>query len=199
MKKLQIEFQSNVDKCGIHTFKQIKRNSKVAMYQRIRLDGTSHSFEVFKIKIVKAGAPLPNGSVVPEDYEQYPGTSSFGKHAYSCMNIDRANYWYDLINKGLDEIEEAAGESENSDKKSSSKNNTEKKSSGGKRGRKPADRSKLVIPKDKFTMKHLQLANPNYSYAFLYQHIKGILNIEVKIVETISGGRGKPVLVFEKI
>lgn len=197
MKKLQVEFQSNVDQCGLHTFKQIKRTSNTAIYQRIRKDGTTHTFEAFKIKVVKAGAKLPGGNVVAEDYEAYPGKSAFGKYAYSCKDLAHAEQRFDELLKSqiaLDEVEEDAD-----DAAIVKKDNTESKVVKGKRGRKAKDRKSLKIPKDKFTMKQLELLNPDFSFAFLYQHIRGLLNIEFKIVESLGGKRGKPTIVYAPI
>lgn len=203
MKKLQVEFQSNVDQCGLHTFKQIKRTAGTALYQRIRKDGTTHSYEAFKVKVVKAGAKLPNGGVVAEDYESYPGKSAFGRYAYSCSNLDNAERRYDELLKSqvvIDEVEEddATG-TVVAGKKDKSENSADVESGKGKRGRKAKDRSNLKIPKDKFTMKQLELMNPDFSFAFLYQHVRALLNIEFKIVESIGGKRGKPTIVYAPI
>lgn len=198
MKKLQVEFQSNVDQCGLHTFKQIKRTSNTAIYQRIRKDGSTHTFEAFKVKIVKAGSKLPGGNVVAEDYEAYPGKSAFGKYAYSCKDLEHAERRFDELLKSqivVDEVEEDADD----DVVSVKKNNTEKTDGKGKRGRKAKDRKNLKFPKDKFTMKQLELLNPDFSFAFLYQHVRGLLNIEFKIVESLGGKRGKPTIVYAPI
>ena len=74
----------NADKCGNHTFTQIRREGNIAAYRRNRVtDGSVHSYEVFIVKTVKAGTALPGGGTVAEDYEQYPGASAFGRHAWS--------------------------------------------------------------------------------------------------------------------
>jgi len=196
MKKLQAEFQMNADMCGLHTFKQIKRTSNTAIYQRIRKDGTTHTFEAFKIKIVKAGTVFAKGATpVAEDYESYPGKSAFGKYAYSCKTLEHAERRFDELLKSqivVDEVEEEDEDASAIVKK----DNTESKVVKGKRGRKAKDRKNLKIPKDKFTIKQLELLNPDVSFAFLYQHVRGLLNIEFKIVETLGGKRGKPTIVY---
>jgi hypothetical protein len=198
MKKLQVEFQSNADQCGLHTFKQIKRSANTALYQRIRKDSSTHSYEAFKIKIVKAGTIFAKGAKpIAEDYESYPGKGGFGKYAYSCKTLDRAEMRYEQLLKeqiALDDVDDDATPSEVEEK-----NQSENKSAAVKRGRKSKDRSSLKIPKDKFTMKQLELLNPEVSFALLYQHIRALLNIEYKIVESIGGKRGKPTLVYAPI
>ena len=94
----------------------------------------------------------------------------------------------------LADVDEDAVESTDNEKKQSVN-----KVAAGKRGRKAKDRSNLKIPKDKFTMKQLELLNPEVSFALLYQHIRALLNIEYKIVESIGGKRGKPTLVYAPI
>jgi hypothetical protein len=198
MKKLQLEFQSNHDQCGLHTFKQIKRCSNTALYQRIRKDGTTHSYEAFKIKIVKAGTVFAKGATpISEDYESYPGKGGFGKYAYSCKSLAHAEQRYDELLKSQVAIEDVEGDEDAVEgvvKKDQSVNN-----STGKRGRKAKDRSTLKFPKDKFTMKQLELMNPEVSFAFLYQHVRALLNIEFKIVDSLTGKRGKPTVVYAPI
>lgn len=198
MKKLQVEFQSNHDQCGLHTFKQIKRSNNTALYQRIRKDGTTHSYEAFKIKIVKAGTVFAKGATpISEDYESYPGKGGFGKYAYSCKTLEHAEKRYSELLKSQIAIEDVEGDDdavESVVKKDQSVNN-----STGKRGRKAKDRSTLKFPKDKFTMKQLELMNPEVSFAFLYQHVRALLNIEFKIVDSLTGKRGKPTVVYAPI
>ena len=197
MKKLQVEFQMNADICGLHTFKQIKRTSTAAMYQRIRKDGTTHSFEAFKIKVIKAGAKLPNGLFVTEDYESYPGKGSFGKYAYSCKTLEHAERRYEELLKSQEIVDNL--DSDDVESVVDKKDNSVKSAVKGKRGRKAKDRKSLQIPKDKFTIKQLELMNPDVSFAFLYQHVRGLLNIKFKIVETLGGKRGKPTIVYAPI
>jgi hypothetical protein len=198
MKKLQVEFQSNADQCGLHTFKQIKRSANTALYQRIRKDGTTHSYEAFKIKIVKAGTTFAKGAKpVEEDYESYPGKGGFGKYAYSCTDLASAERRYDELVKSQIVLDDVAEEDTDGDVVQ--KNQSENKPTGGKRGRKAKDRSNLKIPKDKFTIKQLELMNPEVSFALLYQHVRSLLNIEFKIVDSIGGKRGKPTIVYAPI
>lgn len=199
MKLLQEEFKSNVDQTGLQTFKQIKISDAAAIYQRIRSDGTTHSFEAFKIKVVKAGAKLPGGLTVQEDYVSYPGKNSFGKTAYSCKSLSAAEARYDELIKKASDAEAEADEVLVDEVIGGEKVKSEKSSTGGKRGRKAIDRSSIKVPKDKFTIKQLELLNPTLSFALLYQHIRGLLGIEYKISGTITGGRGKPKIIYSPI
>lgn len=203
MKKLQEEFQSNADQCGLHTFKQVKRCANAALYQRIRKDGTTHSFEAFRVKVVKAGTKLPNGTLVQEDYESYPGKSSFGKHAYSCKTIAQAEMRYDEVIKNQEPIDSSV-EEEGEDGTPSVKTKPDTKISAtkGTRGRKAIDRSTIKMPKkgEKFEVKGLHLMNEAMSFGFVYQHLRSLLATgQAKVVDSISGGRGKPRLVYQMI
>ena len=204
MKKLQVEFQSNHDGCGLHIFKQLKRTENVALYQRIRINNkTTHSFEVFKVKIVKAGTVFAKGAKpTEEDYESYPGKSAFGRYAWTFNDLHRAEQRFEKIIQNLAAIDDSAVEDELSDGNSNTDTTNKKENSNGvkgKRGRKPVDRSSIKLPKDKFTMKQLEVLNPHVSFGFLYQHLRTLLDVEYKIVASLSGGRGKPVLVYAPI
>ena len=112
MKKLQKEFTGNYDKVGMNKFVQIRKENNVAIYQRFNTDGTPRSYEVFIVKVVPKGAPLPNGKFVEESYEQYPGANAFGKTAFDCRDIGQAEERFDqLVIKAKDSAdakEEAA-------------------------------------------------------------------------------------------
>jgi hypothetical protein len=97
MKKLQKEFTGNYDKVGMNKFVQIKKENNVAIYQRFNTDGTPRSYEVFIVKVVPKGAPLPNGKTVEESYEQYPGANAFGKTAYDCRTIEQAEERFEQL------------------------------------------------------------------------------------------------------
>ena len=203
MKKLQEEFQSNADQCGLHTFKQVKRCSNAAIYQRIRKDGTTHSFEAFRVKVVKAGAKLPNGTLVQEDYESYPGKSAFGRHAYSCKTIAQAEMRYDEVIKNQEPIDTSVDE-EGDDSTSGVKTKPDTKTNAtkGTRGRKAIDRSTIRMPKkgEKFEVKGLHLMNLEVSFGFIYQHLRLLLSTgQVKVFDSVSGGRGKPRLIYQMV
>lgn len=210
MKQLRLEFQSNADNTGLQTFTQIKRTANTALYVRTRNGRRKrgkrragsevpvvHSYEAFKIKVVKAGSKLPGGNVVAEDYEAYPGKSAFGRYAYSCKTLERAELRYNELLQSQEIADD--GEIDNDEYDDVNNKDTKNPAVKGKRGRKAKDRSSLKIPKDKFTIKQLELLNPDVSFAFLYQHVRGLLNIEFKIVESLTGKRGKPTIVYAPI
>ena len=82
MKNLEKRFVCNTDKSGDNTFVEAFRQDNVAVYDRYDTEGKYRGSEVFIVKVVKEGAPLPNGTFVSESYEQYPGTHAFGKTAW---------------------------------------------------------------------------------------------------------------------
>ena len=90
MKMLEVEFQTNADKTGLQTFKQLKRDGRVCLYRREKPDGSIFGYEVIVVKLTKAGTTFPNGVVVPEDTESYGGAHSFGRSAYFCSTLQRA-------------------------------------------------------------------------------------------------------------
>ena len=175
MKDLEKEFISNVDTCGLHTFKQIKRSEHAAIYQRIRKDGTTHTYEAFRIRIVKAGTKLPNGLVVQEDYVSYPTKNWFGKTAYSCKTLEQAERRYEELIKThtVDGLEDFEGD--DSTPLDKSKTVEQIGATKGKRGRKAKD-IKMPIPAtgEKFTMKNL-MAWSGESQANLYNRLKVLI------------------------
>lgn len=116
MKELQKEFVMNADKCGNHTFTQVRREKNVALYRRDKVDtGRFQSCEVFFVKVVKAGSPLPGGGTVAEDYEQYPGASAFGRTAWSICGKESdallcANKRFEELLKETSEVETTTDE-----------------------------------------------------------------------------------------
>jgi len=106
------EFQSNANVTGMQTFAQIKsgsktvvnrrngesRNQNVYIYSRTRKDGTVFGWEVVVPHVKPAGTyklPTPTGEeqkyiTYPEDVEEYPGASAFGRLAWFCDSEARA-------------------------------------------------------------------------------------------------------------
>ncbi len=100
MKTLELEKVWTGDGLGQSdavTLKQIKRSAHVAMYQRVTKNGMTQGYEVFHVKVVEAGTPLPGNAVVPETYEQYPSANRFGKNAWCMSSRDRADQLYDKL------------------------------------------------------------------------------------------------------
>lgn len=88
MKTLAQEFTQATDGLAKHSFKQLKRNDKVVIYELRKLDGTLFGYEVF---IVKSHTfPKQDGSRT-EPAETYPRANAFGRTAYFCSTLDRAN------------------------------------------------------------------------------------------------------------
>jgi hypothetical protein len=201
MKTLKEEFQMNADMTGVQTFKQIKRTPHAAIYQRIRHDGTTHSFEAFRVKVVKAGTKMVTGDLVLEDYEPYPRKGSFGRIASSCKTLEQAEkmFAFYVSITGRDEINgEEIDETEipGADVKGLPH---KEPTSGKTRGRKAIDRSIIVFPKEKFTMKQFSDMNPDVSQGFLYLHLQTLIDTEYQVVGRMTGGRGKPTLIYDKI
>jgi hypothetical protein len=93
---------------------QIQRNDRVAMYSRAHENCAVRGYEVFLIKVIKAGTPGPGGGVEKEDREVYPRASSFGFTAWCIANLDRANYKFEELTKAgitADAIKEEGEES----------------------------------------------------------------------------------------
>ncbi len=174
MKKLQKSFTMNADKMGNNLFTQIKRDNNVAIYHRTSPTSNFQSFEVFTIKTIEKGSPLPNGKFVEETYESYPGHASFGKTAYECIDLFHAEERFDQLLIKVKLLNSAKEES---------------KLTGIpiKRGRRPsANKISVPIPTDAFTMKSL-IQLTNLSQPFLYLTIKQwIANGKVKILGNLK-------------
>jgi hypothetical protein len=91
MKQLLKTFVKNCDHCGNHTFTQLRREGSAAVYRRNKVaDGRFEGIEVFLLRTIKEGSPLPGGGQVAETYEQYPGAAAFGRRAWSFTGIEAA-------------------------------------------------------------------------------------------------------------
>ena len=83
-----------------HTFTQIKRTDKYAMYHRTRQDGRHFTYEVFKIQIKPKGTRIFQ-VVLEDDTEQYPSNSAFGHTAWEYRHLQWAETAYNnLIQTG---------------------------------------------------------------------------------------------------
>lgn len=178
MKTLEKEFVMNADATGNHTFRQLRKDHGVALYERIRPDNSHFGYEVFVIKTVKAGKKLPGGKVVEEDYERYPGAHVWGKTAWSAKTLDEAEEKFDKL--------VATAQSEEGQPK--------------RRGRK-SKKVSLVLPKGDFTMKML-IAETGLTQPVLYVRLqKMIAEGAVKEVGRVKpeGGRGKAAVVYKTV
>jgi hypothetical protein len=179
IKQLEVEFVQNSDKRGNNTFKQIKRNDKAALYRRFDMEGKPQEFEVFKIKV--AGGLEVFGRFY-DKYEQYPGSASFGKSAWSTTSEVIANRMFDRLTNGLD----VHGNTEPLKKQDRVV---------GTKGRKKTLRAEVVLPTDKklFNMKDLLSINKEWNQPVLYVQLqKFIQDKKVELAEKRQTGRGKP-------
>ena len=124
MKKLEKEFTGNYDRVGMNRFVQLRKENGVAIYERFNTDDTHRSYEVFIVKVVPKGAPLPNGKVVEESYEQYPGANAFGKTAYDCRTLAQAEERFDQLVQKVKDSAEAKEEAIKSGKPNKGKRGT---------------------------------------------------------------------------
>jgi hypothetical protein len=97
MKTLEKEMVFGCDGLKNNRFVQVKRQGDVCIYQRFSEDGKPFGFEVFKVKVVKAGAKLPGGELVEEDYERYPSANDFGRSAKFVGNLEAAEHCFGVM------------------------------------------------------------------------------------------------------
>ena len=176
MKQLEKEFIKNVDSCGDNRFFQLLRKNDVAVYSRTKLDGRICSYEVFKIKVIKAGTSLPGGGVVEEDYERYPSKNDFGKtamHIGTFNNQIDPESLYETFSKKYNLLDE-------------NKNST--------------SLNEFILPEGIFTVKNMLELNPLKNYTDCYQYIKLNEGVTVEFVEQrlSESGRGKPSNFYQK-
>ena len=184
MKKLEKKFTMNADKVGDNIFTQIKREGDVAIYERAWPDGRIKGYEVFMIKTVEKGTPLPNGKKVEETYESYPGAASFGKTACDCKTLDRAEERFEEFLEKVKNRDEAAEEAKRTGKPN--------------RGKRTKVKPVVNVPKGKFTMKML-IAETGMTQPQLYPFVKQWLTDSlIEVVESVKAeaGRGRPSLVY---
>lgn len=186
MKKLQKEFSGNYDKVGLNKFVQIRKENGVAMYQRFNTDGTHRSYEVFIVKVIPKGAPLPNGKTVEESYESYPGSAQFGRIAYDCRTIDQAEDRFDELVEKVKISTEAKEEAIKTGKTN--------------KGRRATKKIAISTPKAKFTMKML-VSQSGLSQPQIYPLIKQWLaDGIITIVDQIKPeGKGRPAMVYQPV
>jgi hypothetical protein len=186
MKKLEKRFTMNADKVGNNIFTQVKREGNVAIYERSWPDGPVKSYEVFIIKVVEKGTPLPNGKKVEETYESYPGAASFGRTAYDCKTLENAEDRFVELQEKVKKKQEAKEESFSTGKVV--------------RGRR-AKKVQVDVPKNKFTMKFL-ISETGQNQPTLYQIVKRWTDEgKVKVVGTRrkEGQRGRAEVVYEAV
>ena len=182
MKKLEVEFVLNADKRGDNTFRQIKRTDNVAMYRRFDMEGRGLEWEVFVVKV--AGGKEIFGRHY-DKYEQYPGASAFGKHAYSLASEEAAE-------RIFEELVKTGG-------KRPKEKRIVKKKGNGQRGRPKAKRPEIKLPKKRFCMKDLvKLNTKGWTQPTLYLELKRLMKTrKVQEVARESKGRGRATVFYK--
>jgi hypothetical protein len=177
------------------TLTQLKRTPTVALYQRTQKSGAPQGYEVFIVKIVKAGTPQLGGGVVEEDYEVYPRANSFGKTAWAPGSLGHAEKIYENLCQGLkpcDVGEETDGEE--------TPETPTVPRVPGQRGRVKGERPQLTVPVMEFTVKELaELNKVEYPVAFTF--IKEATEAKtIKFLRTERrNAKGKESSIFAKV
>lgn len=168
MIKLEEIFKSGMAGFGAEqlTYTLVKRNERVAIYERSRENGVIKDVEVFLVKVVPKGTVIFGSEPSKEDREMYCANSEFGRTAFSYHNSgarSAAIKKFDELNQLKEEIDHPSSEKE------------------------------IIVPEGEWTTNMLADANStNYITASLY--IKENLNKTIKFLyekNTNPGGRGK--------
>lgn len=176
MIKLDTQFVSAAGGFGNDplTYNQIARTDKIALYERSR-DGKIVDYEVFQIKITPKGRinKFPNGttSVVEDDTEMYPGSSAFGRSAWSFGGKPGAlTRFQKLCSESVETTEESVAT------------------------------QALTVPVMKFTVGEFAESN-KVDYTTAYLAIKSMLvNGSVKLIgEERRNAKGKASKIFAKV
>lgn len=176
MIKLEDKFSSGMAGFGAEqlTYTLLKRNDRVAIYERSRENGVVKDVEVFKIKVVPKGTVIFGSEPSPEDREHYCATSEFGRTAYSYHNVGARAAAY----KKFDELNKESEEKTN-----------------------PPAEKEFIIPEKEFTITQLSILN-NMSYINSSNWVKANLGTKIKFLfekNMNPGGRGKKSKFFSKI
>jgi len=180
------------------TYKQVVRNDKFAVYERSR-DGVVKDYETIKVKILKVGTRIFK-EIVAEDTERYPGTSEFGRLAWSFGGQggkEAALRKYETLNKEVvEKVEKVDSEELGAVKATVPKVN-------GQRGRPRVERPTLTYPAtEQWVMKDLLVLNPKWSqplaYIQLQKDVKGGVVKEVARIKNPSG-RGRAMVGYRMV
>jgi len=79
------------------TYRQVKRQGDVAIFEQTRKDSTLQNFEV--VKIGRHNGYTMGGSYI-EPSETYPGSSLWGIMGWTCTDLDTANNRFDNLLNG---------------------------------------------------------------------------------------------------
>lgn len=180
---------------GAVTLTQLKRTPTVALYQRTQKNGMPQGYEVFMVKIVKAGTPQLGGGVVEEDYEVYPRANSFGKTAWAPGSLGHAEKIYENLVKGLKPCDVGEDVDEDEDGGAEAPETTEPKAKRVKK-----DLPVLTLPATEFSVKELAEQN-KVEYSVAYLTVKAALEAKtVKLVRTERrAAKGKETSIYAKV
>ena len=79
------------------TYRQVKRQGDIAIFEQTRKDSTLLNFEV--VKIGRHNGYTMGGSYI-EPSETYPGSSLWGIMGWTCTDLDTANNRFDNLLNG---------------------------------------------------------------------------------------------------
>ena len=195
MKTLERQFVANHEKTGSHTFFQMARTDKVALYKRITEDGKLFGYEVFRIKSRLKGQALPGGGAEAEDREVYPKGKAFKSNvALFIAGPDAENRAAEIFNEWTSIAPEVVEPEED---------DTDNDESGTlKAATTPSTPIGLVIPEGEFTTQMFGAANnlpvPGKGYMALQSLLRDGLIKEVAR-RKMTEGRGRATTFFSKV
>jgi hypothetical protein len=194
MKNLPIEKIWSGDGLGASgavTLKQVIRNEKVAVYNRLK-KGHSEGFEVFIIGFALKGAPLPGGGTEAEDRERYPTANTFGRTAWFVSGPGaegRAIELFEKLGKGKIQVDTTA-----------EPDSDETETPTLRQPRVARAVVDLNIPEKPFTQKELAAFNKIENYKEVYSDLQRMLNNgTLKVSGTRDSVRGKSAKLFSKV
>lgn len=184
------------------TLTQLQRTDKVALYRRTHKNGRPQGYEVFMVKIVEAGTPLPGGGVVEESYEQYPTANRFGRIAWAPSSLGHAKTIYENLLKGRKpcDIEEVNNQTCDDVEGEDCSETPAVPRVPGQRGRAKGERPQLTVPSTEFTVKELaELNKVDYPVAFIFIKEATAANT-IKFLRTERrNAKGKESSIFSKV
>lgn len=197
------EFEANANQTGVQQFRLHKQGTmpngkNVYIYIRSHAEGENLgkfvAAEVITPNIKKAGTyPLPGGKTItyPEDFEEYPGASLFGKKGWFCVNMEAAEKRFDLLVRG----NEVEAEDEPETAAPAPVSNT-----SSRRGRPKVERDPLTLPDGEFSVKEVAEKNDvEYVEAavFVKEQLSG--NVIKKTRTERRATRGPETQLFQRI
>ena len=185
------------------TYTQLKRNDKVALYERSR-DGKPYDYEVFLIKVKPKGTKIFK-KILDDDQEHYPTASQFGRFAWSYGSKGFAYHMFHELTHGKAEevmVPEDPGSDHEDDTTTDSHpiKETPSKAAPVTEPAKPYKGPNLLIPVGEFSTKELASHNQvQYPIAFLFRkemERQGKIKFSRK---QKAESRGKPTDIFVSI